>query len=186
MSGNVRQAFRNEDLVGAYTTLRRAPVACRPCARRIPAITAENPSKNWDRATNGSREETSWITSEPWLASQRRVKGKGTIPGSSLKSLPQWSLKTKNIALYAGVSWTQAVVTGGRSLPPHYRNEGDNEERSVSRDGRALGLGFSEQVSDANGSGNTQSIWRLESGRSGNEEDRLSGQDDWTQKTGSH
>ena len=72
-------------------------------------------------------EETSWITSEPRLASQKRERDI-TVPGSSLKSLPQWSLNTMNMALYAGINWTQAVFTEGISVPPHHRNEEDNEE----------------------------------------------------------
>ena len=41
----------------------------------------------------------------------------------------------------------------GRSAPPSDRYEADNEERGLSGDGCTLGLGFSQQVSNANDSG---------------------------------
>jgi len=57
------------------------------------------------------------------------------------------------MTLHAEISWTQAVVAGERSVPPHNRNEKGNEERGVGGNGRAVGLGFPQQISDANDSG---------------------------------
>jgi len=78
----------NEVLIKAYARLRRAPSPCRLWARRIPEEIAVNPSKNWNRETNGRIEETRKSTSGTYSAPHKR-ESERTIPGSSLKSLPQ-------------------------------------------------------------------------------------------------
>jgi hypothetical protein len=54
----------------------------------------------------------------------------------------------------------------------------------VSSDGGAFAPGLTQQVSNTNCGGDAQRVGRLESKGSRDEENRLSGQDDWTQQTG--
>ena len=77
-------------------------------------------------------------------------------------------------------------VTGARSAPPHHTDKEGDGKRGLTGNGCTSTLRLSQQVSDANCSGNAQRIWCLKGGRSGNEENRLSGQDDWTQQAGGH
>ena len=65
----------------------------------MPAATAANPSMTWNRETNGRMEETRTITSGPHSAPRNGDVSGGIVPGSLLKSLAQWFLKTKNMVL---------------------------------------------------------------------------------------